>query len=133
MNLVGVDTNVLLRAVTDDDPRQSALVRRFLTGEDDRQIFVNSIVLVELVWTLRTQFGYPRERILDLVAAFLERTDIEFSDRESVVLALDICRRRKLDLADAMIAAGNLAAGCRHTLTFDRNAAQSIPGMELLS
>ncbi len=131
MSLVGVDTNVLLRAVVDDDPRQTTLVRTFLEG--DQQVFVNTIVLIELVWALRTQMGFPRERVLDLIGALMERSDIEFSDRESVLLALGICRRQKVDFADAIIAVSNTAAGCRHTLTFDQKAAKAIPAMELLA
>jgi predicted nucleic-acid-binding protein len=90
MTMFGVDTNVLLRIfVTDDDVSQSGKANAF-AGDlgPDKSIYVNDIVLVELLWTLRSQYGFGRGKLLDLVHALLERTEVEFTDRDAVRGAL---------------------------------------------
>jgi predicted nucleic-acid-binding protein len=133
MTMFGVDTNVLLRIfVTEDDVSQSSKATAF-AGDlgPGRSIYVNDIVLVELLWTLRSQYGFGRGKLLDLVHALLERTEVEFADREAVKGALHFAMQGA-DFSDALIALGNSGAGCAHTVTFDQNAAKFVPGMELL-
>src|SRR5919108_1739960 len=129
MTAFGIDTNVLLRIfINDDDVAQSKRAIAF-AGElvrNNGTIYVNDIVLVELLWTLRTQYGFKRAQRLDLVHALLERTEVEFANREAVENALAFARRGA-DFSDALIALSNSAAGCLQTLTFDQNAAKSAP------
>ena len=135
MTAYGIDTNVLLRIfVTDDDVAQSKRAIAFASelGQNNGTIYVNDIVLVELLWTLRTQYGFKRTQRLDLVRALLERTEVEFADREAVKGALAFARQGA-DFSDALIALSNSAARCAHTFTFDQDAAKSIPSMELLA
>lgn len=132
--MIGLDTNVLLRFYLADDPQQTAVVQALFDGlSEDRPGYVNMITLVELIWTLRVRFGIDRDRVAAVVSGLLESRDIVVEDEAIVEVALDHAMRVKAELPDLLIALRNIEAGCQSTLTFDRKAADRIPGMELLT
>lgn len=131
---LGVDTNILVRLAVDDDVEQGNVVRRLLDRlVEDEVLFVNAAAVLELHWVLGKGYGFPEDRVLDFFQALLESRAFELADYEAVGNALDICRRTRVDFSDAFLAELNGVAGCQGTLTFDRKAADRIPGMELLT
>jgi predicted nucleic-acid-binding protein len=133
MSRIGLDTNVLLRFAVDDDEVQAKAVRRLLSELKSGDVFyVNLAVLLEAVWTLRRFYRYSREKCLIFVEGLLEQRAIELDDHEVIGHALLDSRDTGSDFADAVIAQLNRHAGCELTLTFDKAAAKSVPGMELL-
>lgn len=132
--MIGLDTNILLRFYLADDAVQAGLVRDLFEGlSEDSPGYVNIVTLVELIWTLRARFGIDRERVSAVVSGLLESRDILLEDETLVEAALDQAIRSKGEIPDLLIALRNAEAGCRSTLTFDRKAADRIPGMELLT
>lgn len=118
----GLDTNVLLRFLTGDDPDQSPAARRLLEEGEARgeRFHVTTTVLCELVWSLRgARYGHGREAIANAVEALLESTLFELADRDLVRRALDEYRAGPGDFADYLIGWQNDAAGCDGTFTFD--------------
>ena len=127
-----VDTNILLRFVVRDDARQFAKSAAFFerrTSEDPA--FVSLIVLAEFVWVLRHRYGYSRHDVHSLVASLVETAEIVFEDEVSVLAIVQ--GQAKGDLADHLISFCAKRAGCKSTVTFDRDAAKYVPGMELLA
>ncbi len=124
--MIGLDTNVLLRAITADDPAAARRARQILgrlnEGAAGR---VNGVVLAELAWTLRARYGYERSEIADIVEGLMSSPAIEVSDRDAVSAAITRSRDDALDFADALIGELNRVAGCDTTLTFDRKASRS--------
>ena len=60
--MIGLDTNVLLRAVTRDDPVHSPLARTLIGALDEaRPGYINIVVLVEFSWSLRTSVPAPTD------------------------------------------------------------------------
>jgi predicted nucleic-acid-binding protein len=132
--MIGVDTNVLLRLYVADNPVQhQAAVSFFQTRTDADPAYVRLIVLVEFVWSLRKTYGYSNEAIMTLVTLLLDARDMLLEHGDIVVGAVAEVERRRVGLADALIALANKADGCSATVTFDRSAARRIPSMELLS
>lgn len=132
--MIGLDTNILLRAVLDDDPVQSPAARQLLQGLDGtRPGFVNLLVLIELFWVLRTRYKLPRARLTKTIRDLLEVEFLEFEALETVGKALLAYERRVADFADTVIALRNCELGAEPTYTLDRGAATGIPSMELLS
>lgn len=119
----GLDTNVLLRVVTGDDPRQSPRASRLLADAEARgeRLHVSTTVLCELVWALRG-IAYRRERqaIVQALEALLTSGLFEVEHRDLVRRALDDYRAGPGDFADYLIGWQDYAAGCAGTLTFDR-------------
>lgn len=132
--MTGVDTNILLRfLVEDDDAAQSEAAKAFFRDRSpERPIFIGWIVLVELVWTLRTRYAYPRSQILAVVSALCDRPDV-IVERADLVGRAAALSDAGAGFADALIALGNEAAGCDRTVTFDRQACRKLePMMHLL-
>lgn len=129
----GVDTNVLLRLFVDDDSIQTGVARAFFQSRSPQSpVYVSWIVLVELVWTLRSRYGYTMPDILDVVAGLCQRPDVRV-DRLDLILGAVERAQAGAGFSDALIALGNEAAGCDRTLTFDRDASRRLEPMVLLA
>jgi predicted nucleic-acid-binding protein len=121
--MIGLDTNILMRAITRDDDVRSPLAIDFLSRlSPERKGVINSVVLAELAWSLRRGYKYERLEIIALVAALLRSASYEFTDRKSVNLAIARCQEQPIHLADALIGELNRQAGCETTMTFDEKA-----------
>ena len=87
----GVDTNVLLRFLIEDDEGQTARVHRFLAASrnSNEPVFVSCIVLCETVWVLRTAHGLKRPEILNRIESLLD-TDIATQSGPRLPLHFDL-------------------------------------------
>ena len=131
--MIGVDTNVLVRFFVEDDARQSELARRFLKERTvDDPAFVSAVVMAELAWALKSNYGYDQERVYATLAVVLGAFNMAVEREKLMVDALSTARARNADLSDCIIAAIAQGMGCERTATFDKPAARDIPGMELL-
>jgi predicted nucleic-acid-binding protein len=120
--VLGVDTNVLVRFVTRDDPVQSPQSRDFITASTNQPIRICVIALVELVWVLTKGKRWPIDEVFEACGALLNSSDFEIEERELVIRALEDAQNAGCDLADALIALFNKRAGCVATATFDVDA-----------
>ncbi|HEY4115198.1 MAG TPA: type II toxin-antitoxin system VapC family toxin [Rhizomicrobium sp.] len=127
--MIGIDTNVLVRHLVQDDETQADLADAFLqrncTADDPG--FVNGIVLCELVWTLERTYGYARADIARMLDNLFITRELHIENRGLAVSALDRFKRSNIEFSDALICEGNIAAGCTATATFDRKAGRQ-PG-----
>lgn len=131
--MTGLDTNVLVRFLVQDDPTQAALATQAieaLTEVDPG--FVSREVMVELVWVLERAYDLPRESIARAIDGLLEAQELQIEAADRVAIANDRYRRGGAGFADQMVALAGTGAGCARTLTFDRKAAR-LPGMALLA
>jgi predicted nucleic-acid-binding protein len=130
--VIALDTNVLVRHATEDDPDQTRSARAVLDElSAEAPGFVSIIVLAELYWVLRR--GRPRlsaSAVHDVIEILLDAPEIEIEDEESVTRALDRARSGA-DFADALIGDAATLYGCTETVTFDRRAAEQL-GWRLL-
>jgi predicted nucleic-acid-binding protein len=130
----GLDTNVLLRYLTDDDPLQSPIARALLVSaqEQDECFFVSSVLLCELVWTLRGKpYSLDRPALADVVERILAARLFEVQDREVIHRALADFRQGPADFADYLIGHYGRQAGCADIVTFDRDL-EAAEGFSLL-
>jgi predicted nucleic-acid-binding protein len=134
VNLIGIDTNILIRLLVDDDPSQRPIIEAF--GKKLNRVFkgfVTLVTLLELDWALRSQYGYSRSQSVSALRRVLQIRGVEAEHHDAVVGALELVETRNADFADALIAMRALASGCDHVATLDKRAAKAIPGMELLT
>ena len=131
--MIGIDTNILLRLIVGDEPKQAVAARNLLRDHcsPDDPGYVGQIVLVELVWTLAKAYGFTRERIAAAIEQILETAQIDVESPNAVAAAVKDYRDGPADFADCLLVRMNAAAGCDHTVTFDRKAA-NLNGFELL-
>jgi predicted nucleic-acid-binding protein len=130
--VIGIDTNVLVRYVVQDDARQAALANQFIetTLSDDEPGWIASIVLCEFVWVLEAAYGYTRNAIVATLQRLFEVDRFRVEAPALAWRALDDYRGG-VDFSDALIALGNEGEGCGYTATFDR-AASRLKQMRLL-
>jgi len=131
--LIGIDTNVLVRLFVDDGSRERERAIAFFGAREQRdEIFVSVVTLVEFVWLLTSRYQFTRARALDAVDALLTNAGFVVDEEQLVIQALDGARTSNSGFADNLVALIGLREGCAGTLTFDREAAKRIPGMDLL-
>jgi predicted nucleic-acid-binding protein len=129
----GIDTNVLVRFLTGDDPKQSQAAERLLKRKCSpaKPGWIGLIVLCELVWVLQRGYGYRREEISAVVSQLLATAELEIEDSDAVREALALYETGKADFSDGLLALCNARAGAEITYTFDRKAGR-LPGFELV-
>lgn len=109
-----IDTNIVVRLLTNDDPDQVARARRVLETGD---VLVSTTVLLEAEWVLRSAYGLAPQDILRQLRAFVGLPGITVEDPLRIADALDWAAQG-LDFADALHLAG--ARGCDAFVTFDQ-------------
>jgi predicted nucleic-acid-binding protein len=122
--VIGLDTNVLVRYLTLDDPAQSARATEILERELTRESpgFVSAVVVAELVWVLERAYRWDRSAIASAVEGLLQVEELRLEHEAEVYAAMFELRRPGADFADGLIGAIATSAGCSRTLTFDRAA-----------
>jgi len=129
----GIDTNVLVRMIVDDDPDQCAAARAWasrLTPEAPG--YVGLITSVEFIWVLQRTYGFARTAIIDTLRQLLNVPEIIFEDADDLNTALWRAEQSAADIVDALIVVRNTRAGCSDTVSFDRRAALHA-GMTVLN
>ena len=126
--MIALDTNLLVRLVTDDNHAQADQVRKALDGAmvDGQVLMVSNIALVELVWVLGGGYQYTKVQQMQVVEALLMFRGLSFEVRKHVVLALKAWKGGEGDFADSLMGASMRALGCHHVLTLDKKAARSV-------
>ncbi len=132
--MIGLDTNVIVRYVTQDDARQAAaaskLFERVLTTA--RPGFVGLITLCELVWVLADCYDADKARIAAVVEGLLGSRQLMVEEAEVVWQALRAWEKSPADFSDVLLGQVLLARGCEKVVTFDKAAAR-LPTFELLA
>lgn len=111
--MASLDTNILVRYFTQDDPAQYALAKRFI---DDSVmtfglIFVPITVILETEWVLRSRYKFDKTKIVEVFNRLLDTATLEIDEMETLMYGLLLYQNAKADFAD-----------CLHTaITFNKN------------
>lgn len=130
--MTGFDTNVLVRYFVRDDrvqtERADAVIRACTAAHPG---FVGMVALVEIVWVLRAYYRTSKADLILILERLLNAHNLVLENSSTIQMALDRFRAAGCDFADCLIECSGQLAGCRRTVTFDRNAAKAA-GMKLL-
>lgn len=130
--MIGLDTNVLVRYIMQDDPRQSPKATRLIESLDaENPGFIAVVSVVELYWVLTSCYGLGGHDVKQALEALLRAKQIVVDRADQVLRALREFDEAKADFTDCLIERIASAAGCAETLTFDAVAAKHA-GMSLL-
>jgi len=131
--MIGLDTNILVRYLTQDDPLQSAraseILERRLTLKNPG--YVSVVAMVETVWVLDRAYGLTAQEIAAVVERMLQVEVLLIENEQEVFSAMVALKRGHGSFADALIAGLGARAGCTRTLTFDQKATR-LPGFQLV-
>ncbi len=122
--MIGLDTNVVIRYLVQDDPVQSASASALIEELTETEPgYLSLVTVVELYWVLRRAYKVSAGRCAEVLDGLLDARELRV-DQDGVVRAALNATRRGLDFADAITAELGRAAGCDHTVTFDQCAAR---------
>lgn len=134
MRKAGIDTNVLLRLLINDNAAQHQAVLKFGKGlGKDYSGFVPAICLVEMNWALRQQYGFTKQQSIEAIRRITRIRGLEVQSQDSVERALRGVESGDGEFADLLIVQLCLDVGCDQVVTLDKKAAAKIPIAELLS
>lgn len=131
--MIALDTNVVVRFLTQDDPAQSAWANALFARLSEAEPgFLCREVVVELVWVLERAYGLPRHDIAAALDGLLAARELVVEAPDRTGLAVERYRHGGAGFSDHMIALAARDAGCSATLSFDRKAV-SHAGMTMVS
>lgn len=131
--MIGIDTNILIRIINDDDPAQSKKIRTLLAPFDSvpQSVRINDVVLAEAVWTLQSAYRWNESEIVAALRVLAATSTFAFENRDTFLAAIGSYEQSGAGFGDCLIAGKNTDAGCDFTATFDR-AMFSVPGVKVL-
>lgn len=130
--MIGLDTNVLVRYIMQDDPRQSPKATRLIESLDsDNPGYITMVSVVELYWVLTSCYELTNEQVRQALEVLLRTKQILVERADQVLRALRVFADGKTDFADCLIERTAAGAGCTRTMTFDAGAAKHA-GMTLI-
>ena len=132
--MIGIGSNVLLRFVFADHPAQFQLAKAFIEERSlNEPAYISLLVFAETCWVLRRRYGYANSVIASTFRMLLDTEELLFEDEDFLDQLLAEGRDYGGGLSDHVVAHLSNRSGCTKTVTFDRTAARSVPGMELLT
>jgi predicted nucleic-acid-binding protein len=132
---VVIDTNLLVRYLTDDEPQKAKAVDTLLNSaqKGEIKILIPSIVIAELVWVLESFYRMIADDITGLVEAICNTPGVDVQDKSVIKAALKIYRDKKVDLIDAWIIEFAKAKGVKKIYTFDKKHFKGTEEIEIIS
>ncbi|SDX80940.1 Predicted nucleic-acid-binding protein, contains PIN domain [Collimonas sp. OK242] len=130
--MIGLDTNVLVRYVAQDDPKQSPKATALIESLSDTDPgFISLVAVVELVWVMQGCYQATKDEVVAILEKLLRVRTFKVENAEIVLRALHVYARSNADFADCLIERSADAANCMHTMTFDSKSAKNA-GMRLI-
>jgi len=131
--MTGLDTNVLVRYIMQDDAKQSPLANRLIESLSSESLgFVALVSVVELTWVLSSAYDLGRGQLIEALEGLLRTKEIVVERADTVWKALRSFQGGTGDFADCLIERSAAAAGCTRTMSFDRGAVKAS-GMTLIA
>ena len=130
--MIGLDTNVIVRYIMQDDAKQSAKAAALIESLTvEVPGFVSLVSVVELGWVLSSSYGLAREQVVQTLDLLLRTKQVVVERADQVLSALRVFKAGSADFADCLIERTAASAGCDRTMTFDAGAAKTA-GMTLI-
>lgn len=117
-----LDTNVLVRYLTQDDADQARVATRLVDDalNAGEPLYVSAVVMCEIVWVLESVYGFGHRRVATAIEALLRSAQLRFDHPARLWRSLAAYRDGRGDFADHLIGVDGLDAGASTTFTFDR-------------
>lgn len=114
-----IDSSVLVRYLTEDDPRRAKVAEAIIESDD---LLVNGVIVSEVAYVLHKAYGYPRSEVTQALVQFLQRENVRMIDMPKELAAVALLKTQtssRLSFGDALILAQMQASGYREIYSFD--------------
>ena len=131
--MIGLDTNVVIRYLVQDDKKQSAAATRFIEKSltTDNPGYISQTTLCEIVWVLQRCYAVNKQQVREIIEGLLTTKQLIVEGVEVAWKALRAFNANNAGFCDALIGQANIHNGCEQTVTFDKKAA-NLPEFDLL-
>ncbi len=131
--MIGLDTNILMRYLAQDDPVQSQRATEIITQQlsEEEPGFVSLVTILEVFWVLKSVFKRSRQDLASDIERLLSADTLEVQNEQEVYNAVIALRSGTGSFEDALVGALGIWRGCSATFTFDRDAASKLHGFSL--
>jgi predicted nucleic-acid-binding protein len=130
--MIGLDTNVLVRYIVQDDLAQAGKATALIESlTDENPGFISMTALVELVWVIQGCYAAAKDETVAILDKLLRLRTLRLENMEVVSKAVRVYAASSADFADCLIESSGSHAQCSHTATFDGNASKTA-GMQLI-
>ncbi|HEX2590427.1 MAG TPA: type II toxin-antitoxin system VapC family toxin [Rhizomicrobium sp.] len=120
--MIGLDTNVLVRFLTQDDTAQSPRANRLMSSLTAiNPGFISTVAIIELDWVLDSFYGFSKPDRAAAIMRLLSNDCLLVENEHDVFVAMTALADGA-DFADALIGMSGIGVGCEHTVTFNRKA-----------
>ena len=132
--MIGLETNVLVRYIMQDDAKQSPKATKIIEALDgiEQSGYVTLVSIIELVWVLGVSYELTHAQVAQALDSLLRAKQLKIENADQVIRALRVFNVGKSDFADCLIERSANSAGCEKTITFDVNASKHS-GMTLVA
>ena len=123
--MIGIDTNVLVRYLIEDDDAQCIRVQKLIEQYKGIKgaLFINNAVVCETLWVCERGYKYSKQQVIALLKSMLSTVEFSFEDNQLLWLsATEYEHSSFADFPDVLIGLLNISRGCDHTVTFDKKA-----------
>ena len=96
--MLAVDTNIVVRLLTEDDPQQAAAAKRIFSSGP---VWIPKTVFLETAWVLESVYSFKESAIQDAFSSLLGYENVYTEDATSMRDALALCGHG-IELADAI-------------------------------
>ena len=124
--MIGIDTNVLVRYLVQDDLEQSEQSTLLIEQECNLSSpgYLSNIVLCELVWVLTGAYKYDKNLVIEVMEQILVTVELLVENENVVRKAINDYKIGSADFSDYLIVNNNQQSGCTKTYTFDKKLLQ---------
>ena len=130
--MIGLDTNVVVRYIAQDDIAQSAKATKLIESlSAEAPGFITLVSIVELVWVMQGCYKATKEECIAILQTLLRTREILIENAEVILMSLNQYSTSNADFADCLIERSAYYAKCTCTMTFDSNAAKTA-AMQLI-
>ena len=131
--MIGLDTNVLVRYIMQDDAKQSPKATRLIESlSNEAPGFISLVAIIELVWVLSSSYGLNREQVASALELLLRSKELVVDRADLVAQSQRKFKSGGIDFADCLIERIGHEAGCSTTMSFDVGAVKAA-GMTLIA
>jgi predicted nucleic-acid-binding protein len=128
-----LDTNLLVRYLTEDEPLKAEAVERLLNraAKGEVRLVTPAVVVAELVWVLESYYKMAGAQIADLVDSLLQTSGLEVQDHRLIRRAVAAYRENKIDFVDAWIMAFARQRSVNLIYSYDKKHFKTGPDLEV--
>ena len=121
--MIGLDTNVIVRYIAQDDIKQSALATNLINSlTKDSPGFITLVSVVELVWVMQSCYQSTKQEVVKILETLTATRELMIENSETLIKAIRVFSNSKADFSDCLIERSANKAGCEYSVTFDVDA-----------